>query len=143
MRFKLLCVRTIIIGVALIAGIVVGTASFGPAIANNFSNQGNAPVPVFPKNANGQTYGSSALVNSPDQEPDLISAVGVNGTEGYVRSEDLNGKLPNTPEEAVAYNRKLKTERLIPLYDVDGKTIIGEFKIRNGKVVEIPAENKN
>lgn len=137
MWFKLLNVRTIIAGVALTAGIIMGTLSFGPAIATNFSNQSNAPIPVFPKNENGQTYGSSALVNSPDQEPDLISAVGEDGTNGYVRSVDLNEGLPKTPQEAIAYNKKHQADRQIPLYAVDGKTVIGVFDIHNGgKITE-------
>jgi len=139
MRFKPFGVRTVIIGITLAAGIITGTLFFGPAIAMNLSKQSYTPAPVFPRNESGQTYGSNAFVNSPDQEPDLVSAVGVDGTEGYVRSEDLNRDLPKTPEEAVAYNKKLKAERKIPLYDVDGKTVIGEFKINNEKFTETPA----
>ena len=142
MWFKLLSVRTIIIGVTLIAGIIVGTLSVGPAIATNFSNQSNVPIPVFPKNENGQTYGSAALVNSPDQEPDLISAVGEGGVEGYLRAVDMHEEMPKTPEEAVAQNNKRKagSVRQIPLYAVDVKTVIGVFNIHNGIVTEIPAK---
>jgi len=140
MRFKPLGVRTVIIGITLVAGIIMGTLTLGPAIATNFSTQSYTPAPVFPRNENDQTYGSNAFVNSPDQEPDLVSAVGVDGTKGYVRSEDLNGEMPKTPEEAIAHNKKLKAERKIPLYDVDGKTVIGEFKIKNGKFTETPAK---
>lgn len=140
MRFKPLGVRTVIIGITLAVGMITGTLTFGPAIAANLSKQSNTPAPVYAKNKDGQTYGSSAFANSSDQEPDLVSAVGVDGAQGYVRSEDLNGELPKTPEEAVAHNSKLKAERKIPLYDVDGKTVIGEFKIENGKVTETPAK---
>ena len=38
----------------------------------------------YPKNINGQTYGSSADATSPETEPELISAIGVDGTAGYV-----------------------------------------------------------
>ncbi|MHB9094619.1 MAG: hypothetical protein ACYC21_08085 [Eubacteriales bacterium] len=140
MRFKPLGVRTVIIGITLAVGIITGTLTIGPAIATNLSKQSYTPAPVFPRNESGQTYGSNAFANSPDQEPDLVSAVGVDGTQGYVRSEDLDGEMPKTPEEAVAHNSKLKAERKIPLYDVDGKTIIGEFKIENGKFTETPAK---
>ncbi|PKM47227.1 MAG: peptidase M56 BlaR1 [Firmicutes bacterium HGW-Firmicutes-8] len=140
MRFKPLSVRTFLIGVALTAGIITGTLTFGPAIASNLSNQ---QVPVFPKNENGQTYGSSALVNSPDQEPDLISAVGEGGVEGYLRAVDLDEEMPKTPKEAVARNNKHKPDDVIeiPLYDVDGKTVIGVFKHSHGRIIEIPAKN--
>ncbi|WP_269799713.1 hypothetical protein [Lysinibacillus xylanilyticus] len=32
-------------------------------------------------------------------EPDLISAIGINGANEYVKKEDLNGPQPKTPEE--------------------------------------------
>jgi len=130
-------VRTVIIGAALVAGMSVGTLSFGPAIANNFSKQG-APGFPYPKNANGQTYGSAALAPTPDQEPDLISAVGEDDVQGYLRSEDINQDLPKTPQEAVSYMEKHKNDpdRLIPLYASDGKTVIGAFK-HSGKAQEI------
>lgn len=142
MWLKPISVKTIIIGVALAAGIITGTLTFGPAVASNFSNQSNLPVPVFPKNENGQTYGSSALVNSPDQEPDLISAVGEDGVEGYLRAVDIHEEMPKTPQEALARNNKHKPDEVIeiPLYAVDGKTVIGVFKHHHGKVIEIPAE---
>jgi hypothetical protein len=46
-----------------------------------------------------------------------------------VLKKDLNGVMPKSPAEAVARQRNAPTSRLIPLYDVDGNTIIGEFKI--------------
>lgn len=147
MWFKSLGLRTLIIGVALVIGIIVGTFGFGLAIANNqynnLSNQSHIPAPVFPRNANGQTYGSDTNVTSPDQEPDLVSAVGVGGTQGYVRSVDMYEEMPKTPQEALAHNSKLKAVRKIPLYAVDGKTVIGVFEIHNGKGIEISAEKKN
>lgn len=39
---------------------------------------------LYPKNKNGQTYGSAAYATSPETEPDLILATGVDGTEGYL-----------------------------------------------------------
>ena len=58
-------------------------------------------------------------------EPDLISAIGIDGTVGYVKKEDLNGPQPKTPEEAVKLNEAKPRE--IPMYDVDGENIIGKF----------------
>jgi len=142
MWFKPFGIRTVIIGITLAAGIITGTLAFGPATATNLSKQSYTPVPVFPKNKSGQTYGSNAFVNSPDQEPDLISAVGEDGVEGYLRKVDINEEMPKTPQEAVARNKKHKPDDVIeiPLYAVDGKTIIGVFKHQHGKVIEIPAE---
>lgn len=84
----------------------------------------------YPKNNNGQTYGSSADANSPETEPELISAVGVDGTAGYVLKKDLDGELPKSPEEAIAIqNSRSPGGRDIPLYDVDGETVIGVFHV--------------
>ncbi|HAM80162.1 hypothetical protein [Ornithinibacillus bavariensis] len=97
----------------------------------------------FPKNQAGQTYGSAAMAKSPQEEPDLIVAIGVNGEEGYVYREDLDGEMPSTPEEALAIQKQTEKKmalvaagtpvvvRTIPLYDVDGVTVIGEFDIIN------------
>ncbi|MDQ0111961.1 hypothetical protein [Paenibacillus harenae] len=82
----------------------------------------------YPKNKNGQTYGSSA--DATETEPELISAIGVDGTAGYVLKKDLDGEQPKTPEEALAIqNSRPPGGYDIPLYDVDGKTVIGVFHI--------------
>jgi len=87
-------------------------------------------------NENGLTYGSAAFSTSYEEEPDLIGAVGVDGTIGYVYKEDLRGPQPKTPEEAVALMTSLDRNggiRSIPLYKEDGKTVIGEFIIGGGE----------
>ncbi|MEW5952827.1 MAG: peptidase M56 BlaR1 [Bacillota bacterium] len=134
--------RIAIIGVTLVAGLAVGMLGFGPAIATTLSNQSQEPAPVYQKNENGQTYGSALYATSIDTEPDLISAEGEDGIRGYVRSEDLNGVQPKTPEEALAQMRKADSVNKIPLYAVDGKTVIGTFKIEKGKMIEKLAEPK-
>ncbi|TJY40812.1 hypothetical protein E5161_16875 [Cohnella pontilimi] len=84
----------------------------------------------FPKNANGQTYGSASDASTPETEPDLIRAYGVDGTVGYVLKKDLDGEMPKTPEEALAMQKNRHPGgRDIPLYDVDGQTVIGVFHI--------------
>ncbi|BBH20258.1 hypothetical protein Back11_16030 [Paenibacillus baekrokdamisoli] len=84
----------------------------------------------YPKNKNGQTYGSAADATSPETEPDLIQAEGVDGTVGYVLKKDLDGEQPKTPEEAIAIqNSRPPGGYDYPLYDVDGKTVIGVFHI--------------
>ena len=81
----------------------------------------------YPKNENRQTYGPDMgdLNLGELGEPDLMLAEGENGTVGYVKKEDLNGPEPKNPEEAVKLNEVLRRE--IPLYDVDGETVIGKF----------------
>lgn len=84
----------------------------------------------YPKNKNGQTYGSSADATSPETEPELISAIGVDGTEGYVLKKDIDGEQPKSPEEAIAIqNSRSPGGRDIPLYGVDGETVIGVFRV--------------
>lgn len=86
----------------------------------------------YPTNENGQTYGPNMgdLILSELGESDLILAKGENGTIGYVKQEDLHGPQPKTPEEAVKLNTTKPRE--IPLYDDDGKTVIGKFWIGKG-----------
>lgn len=68
-------------------------------------------------------------------EKNMIKAVGENNIEGYVSLDDLydNENQPKTPEQAVAFmNKRAKSPeqyRMIPLYDVDGITEIGEYRI--------------
>jgi len=79
-------------------------------------------------NKNGQTYGSLSYVTEAGQEPDLVQAVGVDGTEGYVKYSDMMGPEVNTLEEAAAYMKEKHGPRMIPLYTSDGQTVIGKYK---------------
>lgn len=65
------------------------------------------------------------LILSELGEPNLMLAEGENGTNGYVKKEDLHGPQPKTPEEAVKLNTT--KPRAIPLYNDDGETVIGKF----------------
>jgi hypothetical protein len=106
-------------------------------IVTNFASPNNGTAKestvkaIFQNNENGQTYGSGLDATSPDSEPDLIKAYGVDGTIGYVRSKDLIGEMPKTPEEALSKQRRMAPGSVhqIPLYDVDGKKVIGVFKV--------------
>ncbi|WP_252502732.1 metal ABC transporter substrate-binding protein [Sporosarcina sp. Marseille-Q4943] len=81
----------------------------------------------YPINDNGQTYGPNmedmAVIFG---DPDLMLATDENGTIGYVKKVDLDGPQPRTPAEAVRLTKEAKP-REIPLYDIDGETIIGKF----------------
>jgi hypothetical protein len=89
---------------------------------------------IFQKNENGQSYGSTADARSSNEEPELIQAYGIDGNIGYVLKKDLDGEKPKSSEEAVAKQLNAPASRTIPLYDVDGKTVVGEFKISKGVV---------
>lgn len=72
----------------------------------------------YPVNVHGETYGSGLLYEIVGEEPDLIEAVGTDGTEGYVRTEELHP----------FYDVEEGEDLLIPLYDVNGEEI-GSFKL--------------
>jgi len=57
---------------------------------------------------------------------------------------DLIGPLAKTPEEALAQQSKRKVGdiRKIPLYAVDGKTVIGVFNAVNTQAIEKSAGSK-
>lgn len=102
------------------------------------------PSHIYEVNQAGQTYGSAMYAASPEKEPDLVLAEGLDGTQGYVYSSDLNADMVDSPEEALLLIKKYKemwenapvgevvVARYIPLYDSDGKTIIGDFPITIG-----------
>ncbi|CAM5786011.1 peptidase [Brevibacillus borstelensis] len=79
-------------------------------------------------NSNGETYGSALSEYTIGEEPDLISAVGTNGIKGYVRADDLTPNVSSI-EEAIEQNGDNGDVRTIPLYDVDGSTVLGEFEL--------------
>jgi len=130
---------TICLTVSALSLLALGTVSNDRDDNNRFD-----PAHVYEINENGQTYGSAMYAPSPDKEPDLILAEGVDGKEGYIYSSDLNADLPNNPEELLAYTAKMRkiwdnapvgelvVARTIPLYAVDGKTVIGEFAVTIG-----------
>ena len=77
-----------------------------------------------------ETYGPDMGNMMIIDEPDLILAQGENSIIGYAKKVELDGPKPKTPEEAVKLNNSPPRE--VPLYDVDGETIIGTYWI--GKV---------
>lgn len=91
---------------------------------------------TFSVNANGETYGNLFQTRAAGEYPDLILATGEDGVVGYVRSEDLEGTAPATPEEALAIQEQHKAEgysgRYVNLYDSDGETVIGSFFVEAG-----------
>ncbi|WP_214627072.1 hypothetical protein [Paenibacillus agaridevorans] len=102
----------------------------GKTIISSIHIAGAKSLDFYPVNENGQTYGSDADATSAETRPELISAIGENGIEGYVLKKDLDGEQPKTPEEAIAIqNSRSPGGRDIPLYDVDGETVIGVFHV--------------
>ena len=90
------------------------------------------PTPAYPVNDRGQTYGADIDAPNPAQGPDLVRAYATNGKLGYVYGANLNDEPAfSSPEEAAAWSRATRSEspRSIPVYELDGVTVIGEFKI--------------
>ena len=84
----------------------------------------------FPTNENGETYGTSIITEDGEYiDPDLIEAIGKDNVEGYVRYEDVFGHDNE-------YEHKKPKKISIPLYEVDGTTVIGEFIIENRNTME-------
>lgn len=126
MKITFLLKRTPFLVIILI-GIFTGSIAY--ASVNIIFNQNDAKPHEFPKNQYGETYGSALDATPQEKEPDLIKAIGEDGTIGYVRSSELIGELPKSPQEALAQQEKGNNGREISLYDVDGRTIKGKFKI--------------
>ena len=67
------------------------------------------------------------------EENNMIAAEGIDGTFGYVSLDDLYDEKnqPQSPEEVARYMSKKNSRsfRMIPLYDADGKTVIGKYRI--------------
>lgn len=93
----------------------VGTA---PAVAPD--------VAGLQSNTNGQTIGTIVDM-SQGRTPDLVLVVATNGTQGYVRSSDMDTARP--PAGRPAPDGWTAPAKLVPVYTKDGLTIVGEFKI--------------
>lgn len=120
--------RTVAVLFVVAAGLTLSTV--GASVALGVSgNRSMEPAPVYQKNERGMTYGSGLDAPSIDVEPDLIEAIGADGTAGYVRSDDLVPPLPTSLEEAATSEKYANRARTIPLYAVDGTTVIGTFEI--------------
>lgn len=78
------------------------------------------------QNEAGETYGPKPVAYDLGIELDLIAAVGNRQIEGYIRTEDQEPPEFETLEERATYNG---VDRVIPLYAVDGVTILDTFTI--------------
>lgn len=81
-----------------------------------------------------QLQGLCQKMRSASFYPDLIFAQGDDGkTEGYVYYDDLYGHPPNDPDERAAWS-KARNGTSVPLYDKDGKTVVGSFTLGRGSM---------
>lgn len=117
-----------------VVGVVSGAVAGGLFISNAASagtlrSRAQDPAPSYHRNSSGMTYGSGLDATTPDNQPELTEAYGVNGVHGYVRTSDLNPPDVKNPTAAAALARSGAAGRDIPLYDQDGKTVIGRFHL--------------
>lgn len=126
------------------SAIVVGAPGWVALPGTNPSaSPSYAPIPNWPRNAHGQTYGSQG---SSPVAPDLLLVEGQDSVgkpvTGYVVSRDLaeaenGGPEPTSPAQAL----KQQEERLkkyphgqwLPVYKSDGETQIGRFLVSAGQ----------
>ena len=86
--------------------------------------------PKFEVNSSGQTFGSIKDVESIEDMPLLIRAVGDHGIEGYIYKNDLIDveNEPASPEEAIRMQEEKEADpdfkRVINVYDSEGKKIL-------------------
>ena len=72
--------------------------------------------PVYEENEKGLSYGYVNPDLPPDQQayPQLIAAIGIDGTHGYVYANDLNGNMPKTPERPSSIWSALTRKQRVP-----------------------------
>lgn len=87
----------------------------------------------YPVNSKGEAYGSAMLASVVGYEPDLISAIGTDNAEGYLRLEDMYRSIRNPKE--VATNMETYYEySVLPLYNSEGE-VIGTFEVDMNPVI--------
>lgn len=131
--------RATVVAAGLVAGALIGGAATAAIVGNNQRTQhadgsvDNQPAPDYARNPNGQTYGSAKSARTPAEEPDLIEAIATNGRVGYVFREELMGDVPGTLEEVRQHiaNGQPSQTRVIPVYEADGETQIGVFRMED------------
>lgn len=77
-------------------------------------------IAELPVNSQGLSYGS--FLDGGTELPDLISAMGVNGIEGYVLRQDFSPIIYG-PHGMDRIKEQIKENNLIPVYDLEGNQI--------------------
>lgn len=87
-------------------------------------------------NADGNTFG----IQNEKGMPDLIAVSATNGRDGYVKRTELDAadgteaaRHFTSPQDALRWQQERKGKSVsIPVYEADGKTVIGSFVIGPG-----------
>lgn len=107
----------------------------GPIIHS--MTEDNSELYEIKKNEFGEIYGSEVFLNEIGVQPDLILAQGDNGVVGYVRAEDLDKDDVACPEDVLIKQMEASGERIINLYDDDGRTILDTYTVKRGEVIVV------
>ena len=100
----------------------------------NVQSRGAVPElssPMFTTD-DGLTFGSALFCDH--EELDFVFAKGSSGKIGFVKTSDMEGDIPTSPAEALMQNNQAGPSQ-VPLYDMDGETVIDYFTVDNGNVV--------
>ncbi|KAA8746373.1 hypothetical protein [Paenibacillus sp. UASWS1643] len=124
---KTISLKLITVGVTFALGVGIGVYGWGAASAETSPSKDQMEIKI---NDKGKTYGS--LLYHDETELDLVKAFGVDGTEGYIKTSDMNQDLPRTPEEAIQSMNEPKVDKYINLYD-SNENIIGKFLIESSE----------
>lgn len=97
----------------------------------------NVEITDWAINGDGNSYGAENEKGTPD----LTAVIATNGIPGYVYTSELeeaNGvaamKTFKSPEDALAWQEARRGKTFsVPVYDSEGKTIVGEFVISAGQ----------
>lgn len=132
-----------IVALLLGAGVGIATAQGWSVLtpagleATDGVDSEHAPVPSYPTNKAGLTYGSAAHAISPETEPDLILVETEDGQTGYVYKTELDAAHgpgdDATPEEVLAWqNGEGRNDQVVRVFDVEGESVVGEFIVWGG-----------
>ena len=100
-----------------------GVAQVSGASAAPMATPAPAPAPTGSGvNSRGLSYGSSA-----DGDSNLVRVLGKTGKTGFVYKTDLNRSDPTSPADAGAQEEAERAGWTIPVYDVEGATVIDSF----------------
>jgi hypothetical protein len=142
--------RKTIVAVAVILGLAIGVLC-GTLVSAGHPDSGSAlaatsSVVHWPENANGLSYGSALDATCPEDEPDLIQVVATNGKDGYVLRTDLEvaaGANLQTPQAALSEQAaRAGQSQALPVYELDGTTVIGVFEVTPGHVARTGAPSE-
>ena len=99
---------------------------------------------IFATNESGLTYGRLDIAREKNIKLDLYAALGINGLEGYIYATDLEDPIPSSPKEAIEIQKNRKQgDKEIPVYAVDGYTVIDTFIISSGSAINIDVNDKD